>query len=127
MFTDLNVFQTAMAMASHASHRQNVAAQNLANADTPGYRARTLADFKDSYRLGDHKGMRATREGHRGFAAAENSWVIEETDSPSDPNGNSVSVELEMVNAANIRSQHNRALAVYRSSMTLLRTSLGRF
>lgn len=127
MFSDLNVFQTAMAMASHASQRQNLAAQNLAHADTPGYRARTLASFRDSYRSGDRQGMQATREGHLGFAPSERRWAIEEAESPSDPNGNSVSVELEMVNAANIRSQHNRALAIYRSSMTILRTSLGRF
>lgn len=126
MFSDLNVLQTAMAMANHASQRQKIAAQNLANADTPGFRAKSLADFKTSYGATAHTSMRATRGGHIGMSGAEPRWTVQESDAPSDPNGNSVSVELELVNAANIRSQHNRAMAIYRSSMNMLRTSLGR-
>lgn len=127
MFADLKVFQTAMAMANHASLRQRLTAQNLAHADTPGFRAKSLASFKDNYAKSARSGMIATRPAHFGRPLPGNRWSIEETAAPSDPNGNTVSVELEMVNAANIRSQHNRALAVYRSSMTILRASLGRF
>lgn len=127
MFSDLHVFQTAMAMANHASLRQKLTAQNLANADTPGFRAKKLTDFKDSFGNAARAGMIATRDSHLGQTEQNPLWVIEEASTPTDPNGNSVSVELEMVNAANIRSQHNRALAVYRSSMNILRTSLGRF
>ena len=40
MFEGLEIFQLAGGVARHAASRQAVVAQNIANADTPGYRAR---------------------------------------------------------------------------------------
>jgi flagellar basal-body rod protein FlgB len=40
------------------------------------------------------------------------------------PNGNNVSLEQEMFAAAEANGDHDRALAVYRSAMTILRTSV---
>ena len=42
------------------------------------------------------------------------------------PNGNSVSLEAEMVKAVEVRQQHEMALAIYRSSSNVVRASLGR-
>ena len=50
MFQNLDVFRTAMAMARHAGQAQALSAQNIANADTPGYRARDLPDFQQTLR-----------------------------------------------------------------------------
>ena len=49
MFSNLTVFKTAHAMAVHAGARQALIAQNVANADTPGYRARDLPSFAESF------------------------------------------------------------------------------
>ena len=126
MFSDLNVFRMAYAMATHAGQRQAIVAQNMANADTPGYRARDIAPFAGIYRA-DGDTMTATRPGHFGAASdAGTQWQEFHADTPADPNGNSVSVELEMVNGVEVKRQHDRALAIYRSSMNVLRTSLGR-
>ena len=48
MFENLQVFKIAHAMAVHAGKRQSVIAANMANADTPGYRARDVAPFSVS-------------------------------------------------------------------------------
>ncbi len=49
-----------------------------------------------------------------------------EREGERDPNGNSVSLETEMLNAVSAKRQHDRALAIYKSSLTVLRASLGR-
>jgi flagellar basal-body rod protein FlgB len=45
---------------------------------------------------------------------------------PTDPNGNSVSVEQEILRSVDAKRQHDRAIAIYRSSLKILRSSLGR-
>lgn len=126
MFTDLNVFRTAFAMAAHAGHRQAIVAQNVANADTPGYRARDIAPFTDYFNQQSRTQMLATRAGHTNAAGSSTEHTSIQSDDPSDPNENSVSIELEMMKAVDAKRQHDRALAIYRSSMTILRSSLGR-
>jgi flagellar basal-body rod protein FlgB len=123
MFAKLDIFQTAGAMARHATLRQNVIAENIANADTPGYQARDVASFAAS--LGDTDGLRRTRPGHLGAPDTPDRRYAADGTMPS-PNGNAVSVETEMVNAVEVRRQHDRALAIYTSSLTLLRASIGR-
>ena len=47
-------------------------------------------------------------------------------DSEPSPNGNSVSVEEEMLAAVEVQREHSQALAIYRHAMGIIRTSLGR-
>lgn len=128
MFTDLNVFRTAHAMAVHAGQRQAIVAQNMANADTPGYRARDIAPFAQTLK-GDASsgGMRTSRARHlNGASGAGLMWETTTPKAAADPNGNTVSIETEMLRAVDTKRQHDRALAIYKSSLKLLRTSLGR-
>jgi flagellar basal-body rod protein FlgB len=128
MFEKLDVFRMSHAMATHAGVRQAVVAQNMANADTPGYAARDIAPFQTVYESQGGSAMpRATRDGHMlgsgvhaGLAPSERDGAVQ------DPNGNSVALETEMLNAVEVKRQHDRAIAIYRSSLTLLRTALGR-
>ena len=64
MFQGLNVFKIAHAMATHAGQRQAVIAQNVANADTPGYAAQDIQPFSRGYQQGLTDGMRASRTTH---------------------------------------------------------------
>ena len=124
MFQNLDVFRTAMAMARHAGQQQAYSAQNIAHADTPGYRARDMPDFAEGLREGTMR-QRATRAAHLNGSADRR---IDSTDrlQALDPNGNTVSLEQEMVKAVRAKSQHDRALAIYRSNLNILRASLGR-
>ncbi len=127
MFEKLEIFRMAQAMASNASARQAVIAENVAQADTPGYKARDIASFSDSYQnqFGVDM-MRATRPGHiieRPDALIPK--IVEGAGSES-PNGNTVSLETEMVKAAEVRQQHETAIAIYKNALGILRTSLGR-
>ena len=129
MFQNLDIFQTSHAMAVHAATRQSVVARNIANADTPGYAARDLPSFQEQFSGAESAakiGMRATREGHVGTRSRGEYDIREQVKSLGAPNGNSVSLEEEMLKAVDIKRQHDRALSIYKSALGILRTSLGR-
>ncbi|MEL7211317.1 MAG: FlgB family protein [Pseudomonadota bacterium] len=126
MFNNLEIFRSAGAMARHAAQRQSVVAENIANADTPGYRTKDLTAFEvpaDDLR----NAMKSTRGTHfdpgsRTTAAS----IILGDQSGLSPNGNSVSLESEMFKSIEAERQHSRAMTIYKSSLDILRASLGR-
>ena len=127
MYQNLELFQTAGAMARHAGSRQAVVAQNIANADTPNFRALEMKSFKDAFERSGSASMNATRAGHLngGAQALPRNEVTQSRSEPA-PNGNSVSIEDEMLHSVEVSREHSRALAIYRHGMTVLRTTLGR-
>lgn len=127
MFGKLELFQMAQSMAQTAALRESAIATNIANADTPGYRARDVASFAETYRTEHGDGMRATRSGHLGADGSYSVAVNENADTVgTSPDGNAVSIEDEMVKAVEVQRQHDLALAIYKSSLNVLRSSLGR-
>jgi len=128
MFEQLTIFETARAMVLHAGRRQTIIAENVANADTPGYRARDIVPFAEAYRSGhDATAMKATRPDHlNGTLKDVVSARIFVRPGETEPNGNTVSIEQELVRGAETREQFDRALAIYKSSLDILRASLGR-
>lgn len=127
MFENLDVFRMSAAMAKHAGQRQAVIAQNIANADTPGFVARDLPEFKTFYAAPDDAGhQRATRTGHlHGIAPGQSAPIIS---MPADgsPNGNQVSLETEILNSVDAKRQHDRAMAIYKSALGVLRSTIGK-
>ena len=126
MYQTLNLFQVSGAMAEHAGRRQAVVATNVANADTPRFQAMQMPSFQALYAKDTFGAMRATRSGHVGEGANGRlrTEVMVQNSEPS-PNGNTVSIEDEMLSAVDIAREHNRALAIYRHGMTILRASIG--
>ena len=127
MFQNVEIFQTAGAMARHAGSRQAVVAQNIANADTPHFRALEMPSFRDVYRDDAVGGMKATRTTHlQGNTTASAEAEVVQSQSEPAPNGNSVSLEDEMLRSVDVSREHSRALAIYKHGMTVLRATLGR-
>jgi flagellar basal-body rod protein FlgB len=128
MFKNLDIFRMSHAMAMHAGTRQSVVAQNMANADTPGYTARDTIPFQAVFET-EMSGtqLRATRPGHlHGKSQNLQFEIVDRHDAAKDPNGNSVSLETEMLAAVDVKRQHDRALAIYKSGLGVLRSALGR-
>lgn len=128
MFEKPEVLTIASSLAAYAAERQSAIARNVANADTPGYRAQDLPDFAATYRAEDAGALRKTRAGHIGAPEAPQTYTVSERalQGTMSPNGNSVSLETEMVKAADVRRDHDMALAIYGKSLAILRASLGR-
>ncbi len=127
MFDTPEIMRLAQDLARHAGERQSQVARNIANADTPGYRARDLSTFSDAF--ANHREsllIHTSRKGHIAPGLQKAEWRTVDVGGQSSPNGNTVSLEAEMVRAASANSSHDLALTVYRSSMDVLRTSLGR-
>lgn len=124
MFVKLEIVRLAQAMARHAGARTEVIAQNVANADTPGFRSRDLPDFA-AHAQG--QGLRTTHARHlRGAETASFDPIITDRRGAASPSGNTVSLEEEMVKAVSAKQQHDMALSIYQNSSRILRTSLGK-
>lgn len=121
------VMRLAQEMARHAGARQSQVAMNIANADTPGYRALDLTPFSEAFdRTGPGVALRTTRLAHMSPDTPRPTWTTFDVGGEASPNGNTVSLEEEMVRGASAKSAHDTALAVYKSSLDLLRSALGR-
>ncbi|MEM9434355.1 MAG: FlgB family protein [Pseudomonadota bacterium] len=127
MFDTLDIFKTAHAAAKHAAGRQSVVAENVANSDTPGFKARDIGTFEDLVNQSSTSGLRTTRETHINTPAnTRSTGTFIDRNLEASPNGNTVSIETEMLKSIEAERQHSRAMAVYQSSLNILRSSLGR-
>lgn len=124
MFDSLSVVQIASGMARHAAARHTVIAENVANADTPGYRARDLHPFTDMVNEGFT--LRATRAGHLEAGRIVERAEITGATVAAGPNGNSVSLEEESLRAVEAVGAHGLAMAVYAKAADILRIGIGR-
>jgi flagellar basal-body rod protein FlgB len=125
MFEKLELTRMAQALASHSGARMGVIAQNIAHADTPGYKAQDLPSFDRVFQA-ESGAMRATRPGHLSAASTGAALVAERAPGREAPNGNTVSLEGEMVKSVEARQSHEMALAIYRATSDVVRASLGR-
>lgn len=128
MFEKIEMLRMARAMGQHTQARHIEVARNIANADTPGFRAHDLQPFAETYRQAEEGGtLRVSNARHLDAPQwSPGGAQVIEVAGPVSPNGNSVSLEEEMVRAAEVKSSHDRSLTIYRSGLDLLRSSLGR-
>jgi flagellar basal-body rod protein FlgB len=128
MDMNLSFLRLASGLMAQSTARQRVISENIAHADTPGYRARDIADFATTLDSQDAFSARMTRPGHIAFGADPNGFDPRESTvlGAETPNGNSVSLEDQMMRAAEVRQSHDLAMGVYRKSMDILRASIGR-
>ena len=124
MFEKLDLTQMAQSLAAHSGSRMAVIAENIANADTPGYKAKDLPSFAEVF--SEPSQLRVTRPGHIAVGAGSTAPIPETARGHEAPNGNSVSLEAEMVKSVEARQNHDMALAIYRATSDVIRASLGR-
>ncbi|NNE41853.1 MAG: FlgB family protein [Marinicaulis sp.] len=119
MINDLEIIKMASAMARHAATRHSVIAENIANADTVNYKAKDLEAFADAY----HRIQNST-----GKSADDAVWRRQHSTvvSAASPNGNTVSLEDQMMRSADAQQNHDAAITIYKKTIDLMRASLGR-
>ena len=112
------------------NQRQELLSQNVANADTPNYVARDLKplDFEQALsQAGSGAGMMTTNERHIALSPSHAN-KFEEHDTPDQefsPNGNAVSLEMEMIKVSDTQAQFQAAANLYAKAMTLMKTAIG--
>jgi flagellar basal-body rod protein FlgB len=104
--------------------RQTVLAQNVANADTPGYVARDLSPF--GVALASSQVLALTDPRHvRGSGAVGDARALRERRSQDvAPNGNAVSLDEQAIRIAETDQAHALAMALHRRWITLVRSTL---
>ncbi len=110
--------------------RQKVIAENVANADTPGFKPRDVAEprFDTHGRpVGGHLQVARTAPGHLSLdqtrpGLTERNAVRFETR----PSGNAVNLEDEMLKSAQNQSDFQLATSLYEKSLQMLRIATGR-
>jgi flagellar basal-body rod protein FlgB len=122
---DLPLLSQIKGRLSWLDERQRVVAQNVANADTPGYVARDLhqpTDFAAALRAGS--GVQMTRTSAMHIAPAGQATRFESQaapDSETTLDGNAVVVEEQMLKMAESRMAYDAAIGFYQKSMSMLR------
>lgn len=126
MFEKIEMMRMARAMGQHAAQRQTIVARNIANSDTPNYKAQDLRPFEDGYQQIQTGALRVTHARHIDRPDWSPAIRAIASEGEASPNGNSVSLEEEMLKAAELKRQHDLSLGIYQSALDLMRSSLGR-
>ena len=110
--------------------RQTVLAENVANADTPGYVARDLKppDFKTLLGAQSQKQVNlvTTQPGHIGIQRTAASMAEPETGEDRSINGNAVSLEEQMMKVSQTANDFALTTSLYRANLGLIKSVLGR-
>lgn len=120
MQAGVSTFDLMRARLHWLEKRQGVLAQNVANADTPGFRPRDVAPFQVA-----GGALVARHPGHIG-AATQQGGVIDATRLETRPNGNAVTLEDEMLKIAEVQIEHQTLAGLYQRSLASLKTAIGR-
>ena len=104
------------------SARTSVVAENIANADTPGFVARDLS-APDFGRLARAQAMRVSDPRHIASQAAPPAGARPHLapDGEASLNGNKVSIETQMMKLSETRMDYQLASSVYRKGIELIR------
>lgn len=115
------LFKLGFEKLSWLSTRQAAVAENVANANTPGFRAREIEPFSEELRRYRLK-MAVTRPLHMtgGRSGAMEEVGVDETAWAVSASGNSVSLEQEMIKQARVAEEQNLATASMRTFHRML-------
>ncbi len=104
--------------------RQRVLSQNVANADTPGYRASDLQPFAQM--LAGAQGVMSTTD-PRHLSPRHDGRVQREKRPPERSiDGNGVALDREAMRIADTETAHALAVGLHRRYLGMFRTALGR-
>lgn len=136
MLTDLPLFAALKHKMRWHEARQTVLAQNVSNADTPGYEARDLSAPDFGSMLGAARARvtsaayvqpARTNAMHMTGRLSAGGMTQEAIDTfETTPKGNTVVLEEEMMRLADNQMQHQMAVGLYQKGLGLLRMALGR-
>lgn len=98
--------------------RTNTLAENVANADTPGYVARDVAAPDFGKRVA---AMRVSDKRHLQASVAATAKTHLAPDGEASLNGNEVSIETQMMKLSETRMDYQLASTVYRKGIELIR------
>lgn len=128
----LPVFKMITTKMDWLGRRQRVLAQNIANADTPGYTPKDLEkiDYKRQFRREAFRLQLATTSpSHIPSKIQQSSFGdVQKTKKNYEisPTGNAVVLEEQLIKVADTAAAHQLATRLYRKNLNMFRVALGR-
>ncbi|HEV2532180.1 flagellar basal body rod protein FlgB [Phenylobacterium sp.] len=126
---DIPLFAMIRGKLGYLSERQKVIAENVANANTPGYKPHELKPFSFQAQVQAQatsaSSMAVTQPGHMtpphasGSASVAKPVVTKDSETTLD--GNSVVLEDEMLKMSQARADYDAAIGFYQKSLDLIR------
>lgn len=129
----LSIFDALKQKMQWHQARQSLLSENVANAETPGYRGQDLKPFEfEGHMRGNSTAtvrIAATRPNHISATSRASSGGNQPHEMNSfeiTPEGNGVVLEDEMMKVSTNQMDYQAATTLYTRSMKLLRTAIGR-
>ena len=131
-FDNLTIFTAVRKRLAWLSQRQEILAQNIANADTPKYRSSDLKpyQFKNLIRrenmqlnmnVSEKSHLQGRRKRIRDFSEATDRKPFE-----TSPSGNSVILEEQMSKINETQLSHKLTTNIYRKQLLMFKIALGK-
>lgn len=131
-FMNIELFSALTEKMKWHQTRQGLLAENVANAETPGYRGRDLAAFGFAEHMRNLSTTQistaVTARGHIAMAGADADGFGARTINSFEitPSGNGVTLEDEMMKVAGNQMDYQMVTSLYTRSMRLIRVALGK-
>lgn len=132
MLSGIDLFQVAGDRMRYLTERQTLIARNIANADTPGYKAKDLLPFTPV--TGTSEAVSAGRatlvlaqtnpshlQVEPDVATSELAVAANADYGGEKPDGNTVSVEDQMIKSADVSNAFAMASAIYAKSISIMK------
>jgi flagellar basal-body rod protein FlgB len=139
---NISVFKALTQKMTWLNERQKVLAQNLANANTPGYLSKDLKKVSFQAHLNNTNSNSDSNPGSGGLAMqvdeaghiavsgpmSANFQITEvkASFSQSSPDGNSVDLESELSKMADVQMEYTMASNLYKKNISMMKTALGK-
>jgi flagellar basal-body rod protein FlgB len=128
--TDLSLFAMLRTRMQWHQERQRVLAENVANANTPGFRPHDLAplQFDRAQPQTASLGLAQTEPGHIAASGSASSQFQTSRFGGYQirPSGNAVNLEDEMIKVAANQMDYQAATTLYTRSLGLIKTAIGK-
>lgn len=120
----------------HLSDRQKVVAQNIANSETPGFKAREVEkpdfgalvnELGGTNRVARPRVEISARMAELGASTlrAGSSTIVDRDIVETKPDGNNVTLEEQAMKLATIQADYTAVTSLYRKQMQLMKMALG--
>jgi flagellar basal-body rod protein FlgB len=117
------------------SDRQRVISQNIANSETPGFKARTVEEPISRTWSAQRRGITVARpqvqltDGMKGLGAIQPAGagiVLDKDISETKPDGNNVTLEDQLLKMGQIQADFTAMTNLYRKQLNMLKTAVGK-
>ena len=119
------LFDLAEKRLAWIDRRQGLLAQNIANANTPGYKAKDLSPFAQALSKAAPS-LAVTSPMHIGGSTSVAATLLQDRPSERAPDGNAVSVEDQLTKVADTDGAQALVTNLYKKYLGLFHTVLGK-